>query len=146
MYVCSCLCPWITSVHMCTCVCMWPYDCIHMCVCVHILMGVFWGCCNKLPQTWWLKTTQIYSLTVLEARVLKFGLKSRYRQGFPGDSVIKNLPANAGGVGLIPGLGRSPGEGNDNPMQCSYLGNLMDRGAWWAVVHGVPKSWTQLRD
>jgi len=41
---------------------------------------------------------------------------------------------------LIPGLGRSPGEGNDNPLQYPYLGNFMDRGAWWAAVHGVAKS------
>jgi len=50
--------------------------------------------------------------------------------GFPGGSVIKNLPANAGDVILIPGLGRSPGEGNGNPLQYFCLGNSMDRGAW----------------
>ena len=63
--------------------------------------------------------------------------------GFPGGSVVKNLPADAGDardVGLIPGLGRSLGEGNGNPLQYSCLGNLMDRGAWWAAVHGVTKS------
>ena len=49
---------------------------------------------------------------------------------YPLDSVIKNLLANAGDVGLIPGLGRSPGEENDNPLQYSHLGNSMDRGAW----------------
>ena len=49
--------------------------------------------------------------------------------GFPGDSAVKNLPANAGDVGLIPGLGRSPGEGNGNALQYSCLGNPMDRGA-----------------
>ena len=59
--------------------------------------------------------------------------------GFPGGSVIKNPPADAGDSDLIPGSVRSPGEGNDNPLQCSCLGNLMDRGAWWAVVHGVAK-------
>ena len=55
--------------------------------------------------------------------------------------------ANAGdarGVGLIPGLGRSPGEGNGNPFVYSCLSNSMDRGAWRATVHGVAKSWTQL--
>ena len=57
---------------------------------------------------------------------------------FPGVSV-KNLPANAGDVGSIPGLGRSPGEGNGNPLQYSCLGNLMDRGAWRATVHGVSR-------
>ena len=57
--------------------------------------------------------------------------------GFPGGSVVKNLPANAGDVGSILGLERSPGEGNGNPLQYSCLGNPMDRGAWWATVHGV---------
>jgi len=47
-------------------------------------------------------------------------------------------------MGLIPGLGRSPGEGNGNPLQYSYLGNLMERGAWQAAVHGVARSQTQL--
>ena len=57
--------------------------------------------------------------------------------GFPGGSVIRNLPANAGDVILIPGLGRSPGERNGNPLQYSCLGNSMDRGAWEAKVHRV---------
>ena len=57
--------------------------------------------------------------------------------------VVKNLPANAGDIrdaGLIPGPGRSPGEGNGNPLQYSYLENPMDRGAWRAIVHSVAKS------
>ena len=54
-------------------------------------------------------------------------------------SVIKNLPANAGDVGLIPGLGRSPGERNSNPVQYSCLENPMYKGAWWATVHEVAK-------
>ena len=61
--------------------------------------------------------------------------------------VVKNLLANAGDVkdvGLIPGLGRSPGEGNGNPLQYSCLENPMDGGAWWATVHGVAKSQTRL--
>ena len=53
--------------------------------------------------------------------------------------MVKNPPANAGDMGLIPELGRSPGEGNGNPLQDSCLGNPMDRGAWWATVHGVTK-------
>jgi len=60
--------------------------------------------------------------------------------------VAKNLSANAGdpgGVGLIPG--RSPGRGHGNPVQCSCLENPMDRGAWWATVHSVAKSLTQLK-
>ena len=58
--------------------------------------------------------------------------------------VVKNSPANAGDtgdVGWIPGSGRSPGEGNGNPLQYSCLANLMDRGAWQATVHEVAKSW-----
>ena len=51
-------------------------------------------------------------------------------EGFPGGSVVKNPPANAGDVGSIPVLGRSPGDGNDNPFQDSCLGNPMDGGAW----------------
>jgi len=53
--------------------------------------------------------------------------------------VVKNLPANAGDSGLIPGLGRSPGEGNGKQLQYSYLENPLDRGAWRAAVHGVTK-------
>ena len=51
--------------------------------------------------------------------------------------MVKNPPANAGDVGSIPGLGRSPGEENGNALQYSCLENSMDRGAWWAIVHGV---------
>ena len=57
----------------------------------------------------------------------------------PVGSVVKNLPVNAGDAGSVPGLGRSPGEGNGNPPQCSCLANSMDRGAWWATVHGIAK-------
>ena len=59
--------------------------------------------------------------------------------------MVKNPLANAGDAtesGLIPGLGRSPGEGNGNPLQYSCLENSMDGGAWWATVHGVAKSRT----
>ena len=61
------------------------------------------------------------------------------RTGFSGGSVVRNPPANAGDMGSIPGLGRSPGEGNDYPLQYSCLRDPMDRGAWWALVHEVPK-------
>ena len=53
--------------------------------------------------------------------------------------MVKNLPANAEDPGWIPGSGRSPGGGNGNPLQCSCLENRMDRGAWWATVHGIAK-------
>ena len=61
---------------------------------------------------------------------------------FPGGSEVKASASNAGD----PGSGRSPGEGNGNPLQYSCLENPMDREAWWATVHGVPKSWTHLSD
>ena len=60
-------------------------------------------------------------------------------------AVVKN-PANAGDAGLIPGSGRSPREENGNSLQYSCLGNPMDRGTWWATVHGVAKSRTRLSD
>ena len=61
--------------------------------------------------------------------------------------MVKNLPANSGDtgdVGSIPRSGRSPGGGHGDSLQYSCLENPMDRGAWWATVHGVAKSWTQL--
>ncbi len=66
--------------------------------------------------------------------------------GFPCSSVGKESACNAGDPGSIPGLGRSPGEGNGNPLQYSCLENPMDGGAWWATVHGVAKSRTRLSD
>ena len=68
-----------------------------------------------------------------------------YTKGFPGGTVVKNPPAYAGDardMGSIPGSGRSPEEGNGNPLQYSYLEIFMGRGAGWATVHGVAKSWT----
>ena len=59
--------------------------------------------------------------------------------GFSGGSVVKNLPNNAGEADSSPGLGRPLGEGNGNPFQYSCLGNSMDRGTWWATVHGAAK-------
>ena len=67
--------------------------------------------------------------------------------GFRGGTVVKNLPASGGGARdtvLIPGSGRSPGEGNGNSLQYSCLGNPMDKEAWQATVHGVAKSQTRL--
>ena len=56
--------------------------------------------------------------------------------------MVKNPPANVGDASLIPGSGRCSGEGNGNPLLYSGLGNPMDRGAWWAIVHGVTKNET----
>ena len=66
--------------------------------------------------------------------------------GFPGGSDGKESACNAGDLGLITGLGRSPGGGHGNPLQYSCLENLMDRGDWWATVHRVTKSRTRLSD
>jgi len=88
---------------------------------------------------------------------IAFGFEEEWRfvllysstEGFPGGSVVKNPPANAGDaedVGSIPGKGRSPREGNGNPLQYSCLENPMDRGAWRAAVHRAVKSQPQLSD
>ena len=72
----------------------------------------------------------------------EFGI-SRCKQlymGFPGGSDDKESACNEGDPGLTLGLGRSPREGSGNPLQYSCLGNPMDRGAWWATIHGVAKS------
>ena len=65
---------------------------------------------------------------------------------FPGGSDGKASAYDAGDPGSIPGWGTSPEEGNGNPLQYSCLENPMDGGSWWAIVHGVAKSWTQLSD
>ena len=66
--------------------------------------------------------------------------------GFPGSLDCKASAYNVGDPDSIPGLGRCPGEGNGNPLQYSCLENSMDRGFWWAPVHGVAKSQTRLSD
>ena len=67
-----------------------------------------------------------------------------FPQYFPAGSHGKESACNAGDLALIPGLGRFPGAGHGNPLECSYLENPMDKGAWWATVRGVAKSWTRL--
>ena len=64
---------------------------------------------------------------------------NNFSRGFPGGSVVKNLPASAGNTGSIPGSGRFTGEGNGNPLQYSCLRNPMDRGTWWSTAHGVAR-------
>ena len=72
----------------------------------------------------------------------KFKLSYKVKNDFPGDSDGKESSCNAGDMGSIHGLGRSPGEGNGNPFQYPFLENPMDRGAWRASVQGIMKSWT----
>ena len=69
----------------------------------------------------------------------------QYYMGFPAGSVGKESVCNVGDLGLIPGLGRSPGEGNGYSLLYSCLENSMDRGVWRATICGVAKSWTWLR-
>ena len=82
----------------------------------------------------------------LNTHLKRFGHVYLYMWGFPGGSEVKVSASNAGDLGSIPGLGRSPGEGNGNPLQYSCPENPMDGGAWWATVHGVAKSQTRLSD
>ena len=80
--------------------------------------------------------------------VLQFWVPETPLPGFPDGTVVKNLPANGGDtrdVDLIPEAGRSPVEGNVNPLQHSCLENSMDRGAWRATVRGATESWTRAR-
>ena len=73
-----------------------------------------------------------------------FKVGTYLRLGFPGGAVVKNPHANARDASSVPGSGRSPGDGNGNWLQYSCLENPMDRGAWWATVHRVAKSWMWL--
>ena len=77
---------------------------------------------------------------------LLFSYPMLYHGGLPGVSESKESACNAGDLGLIPGFGKSPGEGNGNTLQYSCLENFMDREAWWATVHRVTKSRTRLSD
>ena len=98
--------------------------CVHVCVCVCVCILIPGGCYHP-----WLTLS-----------VLIFNIKPTITitMGFPGGSVIRNLPANAEDVMLIPGLGRSPGEGNGNPLQYSCPRNSMNRGALGLKATGLP--------
>ena len=72
---------------------------------------------------------------------LLFNMLSSFVMGFAGGSEVKESACNAGDLGSVSGMGRSSGGGHGNPLQYSGLENPMDRGAWWAAVHGVAKSW-----
>ena len=79
-----------------------------------------------------------------ESGTSRFSVRITSGRGFWGGSVVKNLPAKTVDAGSIPGSERSPEEGNDNPLQSSYLGNPTDGGAWWTTVRGLSKSPTRL--
>ena len=86
----------------------------------------------------------VYVCVYIYIYPLFFGFPSHL--GFPGSSDSKVSACSAGDLGSIPGSGRSPGEGNGNPLQYPSLENLTDRVSWWAAVHGVAKSRTRLSD
>ena len=87
----------------------------------------------------------VSTLAYMSLHTQNFIVKSdANHEGFTDGSSSKKSACNAGYLGLIPGSGRSPGEGNGNPLHYSYLENSMDRGAWQATVHGVAKSHTRL--
>ena len=89
------------------------------------------------PQTWWLP--DFVSTRMERSHIHCSSQHLASSQGFPGGSVGKESACNVGDLGSIPGLGRSPGEGNGNPLQYSCLENPMDGGAWWATVHRSQK-------
>ena len=100
---------------------------------------------QMLHKTWSYKT--VVATKAYYCHQVIYIIYMGFTLGFPGGSMVEKPPANAGDAGevsLIPGSGRSPGGGNGNPLQYSCLGNPMDRGAWWATVHGVTKSQTRL--
>ena len=98
---------------------------------MHRLLNFIHRYCGSVVQRWETLLGQISTRPTL--------------LGFPGVSDNKESACSTGDLGSIPGLGRSPGEGNGYSLQYSFLENSMDRGASWATVQGVAKSWTQLR-
>ena len=84
----------------------------------------------------WSKSVVQNKVVVITDAISGLG-KGKRASGFPDSSVVKNLPANAGDSGSIPGSGRCPAEGNGNPLQYPCLGNPLDRGTWWATVYGL---------
>ena len=89
----------------------------------------------RIPRTEEPGGLQVHRVTESQTGLKRVSTHVSAWRGFPGGA--KNLPANAGDVDLIPGLGRSPGGGNGNLLQYFYLENSMDRGAWQATIHGV---------
>ena len=113
-----------------------------------------WSLFSFISDTWKLAIVTVIDVELLimriELRIIRMpiliGSSFLSKSMNVGFSVSKESACSAGYLGSIPRLGRSPGEGNGNPLQYSCLENLIDRGAWWAVVHGVTKSWARLSD
>ena len=102
---------------------------VHMCIyiCTHIFFSIMV----------YYRILSITPCVIQQDFVVCFIYSSLYLLGFSGGSDSKESACNAGDLGSIRGLGRSPEGGNGNPLQCSCLENSTDRGAWWATVHGV---------
>ena len=99
-----------------------------------------------VPQFMWSQRVGHDGATELNWRIHFVFIRSVCKKDFPGGWNLKESDCNAGNTGSIPGKGRSPGEGNCYPLRYSCLENSMDRGAWRAIVHGITKSQTRLRD
>ena len=126
--------------------CYLGVNCMYACIHIYIWASLKAQLVKNLPA---MQETLVWFLGQKDPLYMGFHIHTMYiyiYQGFPGDSVVKNLPANAGDVGSTPGLERSPGGGNGDLLWYPCLGNPMDRGVWRATVHGVTKSWTQLSD
>ena len=118
-------------------------------ICTHICKGVFLTFYSSFRDTssprkhrahWSHRNDNIQGEYVEgDERRTQAGELSDISLGFPGGAEVKASACSVGDLGSIPGSGRSPGEGNGNPLQYSCLGNPKDRGVWWATVHGVPK-------
>ena len=100
--------------------------------------------CLENPRDGGALWAAVYGVAQSRTRLKPLSSSSSSRGGFPGDSVVKNLPANAGEVGLIPGTGISLGGGHGNPLQYCCLGNPMNRGVWRVTVHAVANNQTWL--
>ena len=113
-----------------------------------------WSLFSFISDTWKLAIVTVIDVELLIMRIelwiirmpILIGSSFLCKSMNVGFSVSKESACSAGYLGSIPRLGRSPGDGNGNPLQYSCLENLIDRGAWWAVVHGVTKSWARLSD
>ena len=121
--------PGVGGLPLCVCVCM--------CVFQYVWEGELY---SHADGAWW--TPYTFGFLAIN----KLTIFIHIYTGFPHGSEVKVSACNAGDPGSIPGSGRSPGEGNGNPLQDSCLENPMDREAWWATVHGVAKSRTRLSD
>ena len=128
-------------------------------ICSHFPSSLdsIWGCCQKWAEESVVRGTVEMWAGIRGSVDQGWGMKSEEAGelnqvsilgvlGFPGDSAGKESTCNAGDLGSIPGSGRSPGEGNGNPLQYSCLENPKDGGAWQVTVHRVTKSQTQLSD